>query len=216
MFRLFLYAVRVYQEEQPNGPYRLSAFSATSLIAIALTKMFEANGDSVSQLALLDHLPTMFFCPVYGLDRAFDDRRAFHRVCMQGICDALRRDGGGKIPRRHQLANELWDSFEGRPAPEFAEGYWKTVEKFLNLMVDFMVKEDRNLVEWMGTIKAPVSVYMASEGMVGTLPEEYREEWADLGMRLSFPDGRTIPINGGHFDILADEKLVQGLQEGYL
>lgn len=137
----------------------------------------------------------MFFCPVYGLDRAVDDRRAFHRVCVQGICDALRRDGGGKVPRRHQLANELWDSFEGRPAPEFAEGYWKTVEKFLNLMVDFMVQDDRNLVEWMRSIKAPVSVYMASDGLVGTLPEEYKEECACRSRRAGrFPSTVVILI----------------------
>ena len=135
---------------------------------------------------------------------------------MEGICDALRRDGGGKVPRRHQLAQELWDSFEGRPAPEFAVGYWTTVEKFLNLMVDFMLKGDRDLIQWMRTIKAPLSIYIASEGMVGTLPLQYREEWGDLGMRLAFPEGKKVLIEGGHFDILATDKLVQNLQEGYL
>jgi len=158
----------------------------------------------------------MFYCPIYNLSNALCDRRAFHAVCMEGICDALRRDGGGKVPRRHQLAQELWDSFEGRTAPEFAVGYWTTVEKFLNLMVDFMLKGDRDLIQWMRTIKAPLSIYIASEGMVGTLPLQYREEWGDLGMRLAFPEGKKVLIEGGHFDILATDKLVQNLQEGYL
>lgn len=192
--------------------------------------MFEDNGDEVVQLAMLDHFPTMFQCPVYGLDGFdLDDpvaRRAFHKVCMEGICDALRRDGGGKVPRRHQLANELWDAFNGLPTPEFSQTYWKTVEKFMNLMVEFMLTQGAHgstggkrsmepLLDWMKAVKAPVSVYMASEGMIGTLPERYREDWADLGTRMCFPDARIIRVNGGHFDILANDELIKSLQEGY-
>ncbi|ETW75335.1 hypothetical protein HETIRDRAFT_461285 [Heterobasidion irregulare TC 32-1] len=221
---------RKIKEQQSSGPYRLSAFSATSIIAIALAKMFEDNGDEVVQLAMLDHFPTMFQCPVYGLDGFdLDDpvaRRAFHKVCMEGICDALRRDGGGKVPRRHQLANELWDAFNGLPTPEFSQTYWKTVEKFMNLMVEFMLTQGGRgstggkrsmepLLDWMKAIKAPVSVYMASEGMIRTLPERYRADWADLGTRMCFPDARIIRVNGGHFDILANDELIKSLQGGY-
>ncbi|KAF2135751.1 uncharacterized protein K452DRAFT_164934 [Aplosporella prunicola CBS 121167] len=96
---------------QPRGPYRLSAFSATSIVALALAKRLEADGDAVAQLALLDHVPGFYACPFYGIDAGMlqDEARlrAFYGMCCEGICDLLRRDGGGRVPRRHQLAREL-------------------------------------------------------------------------------------------------------------
>ena len=99
------------KREQPHGPYRLSAFSATSIVALALAKRLEAEGSVVAQLALLDHVPGFYACPFYGINKSILTNPAhlhdFHRICCEGICDLLRRDGGGRVPRRHQLAQEL-------------------------------------------------------------------------------------------------------------
>lgn len=105
------------KREQPQGPYRLSAFSATSIVALALAKRIEAEGSVVAQLAMLDHVPGFYACPVYGIDKSTLSDPAhlhdFHRICCEGICDLLRRDGGGRVPRRHQLAQELVSATPG-------------------------------------------------------------------------------------------------------
>ncbi|KDN35741.1 acetyl-CoA synthetase-like protein [Tilletiaria anomala UBC 951] len=218
---------------QPQGPYRLAAFSATSILAVALAKKFEAGGDRVAQVALIDHVPTFYLCPVYGLENmvleSSLDRKAFHEVCCEGICDLLRRDGGGKIARRHQLAKELKDAFEGRPAPEFSTTYWRTVERFLDLMVDFMLcghmdsaeyeLENRPLeafMRWQSSLAAPVSVYIASEGMKRTIPKHMQEEWKDLGAMLCWPNAKFHHIEGGHFDILSHMDLIEKLQSDWI
>lgn len=219
------------KREQPHGPYRLSAFSATSIVAVALAKRLEADGDVVAQLALLDHAPGFYACPAYGIETGILGNpmqlHAFHRVCCEGICDLLRRDGGGRVPRRHQLAQELADAFAGKPGvPEFSQTYWRTVEHFLNLMLEFMLRDDfagvavahdappvlAPFLEWQRRLKAPVSVYVAREGIRMSIPENMRGEWADLGARRAWQGVKVYEIEGGHFDILGNNELVELLQ----
>ncbi|PVH94308.1 acetyl-CoA synthetase-like protein, partial [Periconia macrospinosa] len=219
------------KREQPEGPYRLSAFSATSIVAVALAKKFESEGDVVAQVALLDHVPGFYACSVYGIEANIlsdsSQLHEFNRVCCEGICDLLRRDGGGRIARRHQLAQELSDAFAGKhDVPEFSLTYWRTVEHFLKLMLEFMLREDfegvetaaadappmRAYLEWEKSLKAPVSVYIAEDGMKKTIPESYMEEWGDLGCAKSWPTARIYQIPGGHFDILGNNRLVDLLQ----
>lgn len=218
------------KREQPQGPYRLSAFSATSIVALALAKRIEAEGSVVAQLAMLDHVPGFYACPVYGIDKSTLSDPAhlhdFHRICCEGICDLLRRDGGGRVPRRHQLAQELSDAFAGKPhVPAFSMTYWRTVEHFLNLLIDFMLRDDftgvaasaddsalSSFMEWQRALKAPVSLYIAQDGMKKSIPKSFQAEWADLGVRRSWPDARIYDIPGGHFDILGNDQLVELLQ----
>ncbi|KAH8693160.1 Alpha/Beta hydrolase protein [Talaromyces proteolyticus] len=224
----FYYAA--IKREQPHGPYRLSAFSATSIVAVALAKQLEAEGSVVAQLALLDHVPGFYACPVYGIDKGILADKVhlhnFYRICCEGICDLLRRDGGGRVPRRHQLAQELSDAFAGKPnVPEFSTTYWRTVEHFLDLMLEFMLREDFpgvttvtdapamfTFLEWQRTLKTPVSLYIAQDGMKKSIPESFQAGWADLGARKSWPDAKIYDIPGGHFDILGNNRLIDLLQ----
>lgn len=73
-----------------------------------------------------------------------------------------------------------------------------------------------SLTAWMGTLKAPVSVYIAEDGMMKTIPEADRAEWSDLGARRIWPNAKIHLIPGGHFDFLGSNKLVDLLQNEWL
>ena len=224
------------KREQPSGPYRLSAYSAASIFAVGLARKFEAGGDVVVQVALIDHAPRVWACPVYGVGRGMmgdaGKLRDFHRVACEGMADLIRRDGSGRIARRHQMARGLLDAFEGGAGvPETMVGFWGTIEKMLDLSMGFMLGEEFEgeggdgagggdedahpmaaYFEWERGLKAPVSVYVAEDGIVKSLPGVYREEWADLGSLRSWPAARIHHIPGGHLEMLTDDKLIDLLQ----
>ncbi|THU78497.1 hypothetical protein K435DRAFT_876554 [Dendrothele bispora CBS 962.96] len=69
--------------------------------------------------------------------------------------------------------------------------------------------------EWLKTIKVPVTVYVASYGVIGGVKDEIeREKWSDLGVRRCFPDARVVHLDTGHFTILSNETIIQDLQLG--
>ena len=72
-----------------------------------------------------------------------------------------------------------------------------------------------SFLEWQCALKAPVSLYIAQDGMKKSIPESFQAEWADLGARRSWPQARIYDIPGGHFDILGNNELVDLLQNGW-
>ncbi len=46
---------REIKKQRPSGPYRLAGFSGTCVITYALALLFEATGDIVERLVMLDH-----------------------------------------------------------------------------------------------------------------------------------------------------------------
>lgn len=113
------------KEKQPSGPYRLCAFSATSITAFALAGLLEQNQDVVSQLALIDHLPTTFLAPTLGVDvertplHHPNARKEFIDASFSNLAALTRRDGGGNIPKRVEVANGVVDVLHGRPISPF-------------------------------------------------------------------------------------------------
>lgn len=225
----FYYAA--IKREQPEGPYRLSAYSAASIFAVVLAKKFESAGDTVAQVALLDHAPGIWACPLYGVERdTLSDASKLHefnRIACEGMCDLIRRDGSGRIPRRHQMAEGLFDAFLAKPdTPETMIAFWKAIAHLLKLTLEFMLKDDFEGVnvsadappmaaylKWERSLKAPVSVYIAEDGIVKSLPKSYQEEWSDLGCAKSWPtSSRAHMIPGGHLEILTHDTLIDLLQ----
>ncbi|KAJ6619848.1 Alpha/Beta hydrolase protein [Mycena sp. CBHHK59/15] len=225
------------KELQPRGPYRLAAYSGTSMLAIPLAQMLEADGDAIIQLAFIDHFPTVVFCPGIGFHSAAQqdsavgvlgpaERQEFLAVSFQSVCTMIRNDGDGNVPRRHKLADDLMGAFNGTPNSEFIQAFYKTMDQLLNAVFDFIVglsEEERGgatlvdrLVSWLGSVKAPMTLYLASHGTLGQVAPEYREQWADLGARLCRVPPRLVYLNANHFDVLSDRRLIRDLQEGFV
>jgi hypothetical protein len=195
--------------------------------------MFEANGDEVAQMAMLDHFPTTVL-PVIGDFKSLDVndpnvRSSFLTRGFTVIDTQLRQDDGGLFPNQKEAADQLRNVSEGRDASPAIKVRWEKMKVTLLQMLDFLgtlvgpeisnltVEESMvSLVKWLKAVKAPASVYVASNGTVDCLPEEARQNWRELGIRECYPDAEIIHISGGHFGILMDDGLVQSLQNGYL
>lgn len=72
------------------------------------------------------------------------------------------------------------------------------------------------LEAWLQKVRAPISVYLGSYRIVGSVLPEHCDMWYDLRIRRRFPQAEITYLTGGHFDILADDVVIEGLQHGYL
>lgn len=223
------------QEQQPQGPYRICSFSATSITAVGIVKLLENDGRVVEQLAFIDHFPTTFIIPTLGVDISripLSDpraRKAFVDASVDNILLMTRADMKGRDPKRHQLANDIKAAYEGLDAPQSVMEYKAEVDHFLDSVFDFMLalqhyhsngRSDRVastefMEEWMRSVRAPVGVYLGTYGMLHTYtPVQYPpDEWH---IHSSFEKVRVFILEAGHFDILTNRELHRGLQEKYL
>jgi len=207
------------------------------MLAVALVQLFEKNGDTVTQLSFIDHFPTTFLAPVFGLDISKipldhpDARRAFLDEGFNNLFAMIHRDGRGNLPKRHQLANDLRDAYNGLPTSPFIEIFRIALDRFLNQIFDFLLtlKQEARVMgddkigkefleDWLRSLKAPVTAYLGTYGMLGSLiPEKHpQEEWYDLGIHRCFPNARVTVLDAGHLDILENPDLIRGLQEEFI
>ena len=209
------YYYQKIKEQQPHGPYRIGGYSGSTILAIRITILMEAAGDTVTQLALVDQFPTMFIEPSLPID----DRRAYTEKSIHRLADMFRRD---TLPRRLKLADEVVDAFYGRPSTELGQMLAEMFPITAGLILDFIasLKESPDdsmmeaLVQWMKQVKAPVALYAAEDGAKVPLPQT--EEWKDMGVRQVYPDAEVITVEGNHFNIVSNETVCEHLQKGYL
>ncbi|KAJ7320878.1 Alpha/Beta hydrolase protein [Mycena albidolilacea] len=223
------YFVKI-KEKQLHGPYRLCAFSASSILLVSLARIFEENGDRIIQLAFIDHFPTVFLCPEIGVHASGEHvidrpmaRERFIANSFRSVCDITRRDGGGTA-RRHELAQDLMNAFNGEAASDFAKTFFRTMELYLgavfDLVIDMSERRDaeslmEGLTAWIKSLKATATVYIASNGVLGEIPTQHRREWWDLGVGRCLLDPKVVYLDAGHYDVLSSKKLIRDLQTGY-
>lgn len=203
-------------------------------MAVGIVKLLEDDHRIVEQLAFIDHFPTTFIIPTLGVDISRIPlsspcaRKAFVDASVDNILLMTRADMKGRDPRRHQLANDIGAAYSGLDAPHSVMEYKAEVDHFLDSVFDFMLalhyyhSKDRSepsstdfMEEWMHSVRAPVTVYLATYGMLHTYtPRQYPpDEWRIYN---SFENVRVLVLEAGHFDILTNPTLHRGLQEKYL
>ncbi|KAH9474618.1 Highly reducing polyketide synthase stpks1 [Psilocybe cubensis] len=226
---------RRIKEEQANGPYRICSFSASSLMAVAITKLLEKGGDRVEQLSFIDHFPTTFIASQLGVDISripLTDPRArqeFFKASVNNLVGMTHGDRRGQDSKRHQMANDLYAAYNGLPTSEFMTRSKGIMDGFLNRIFDFILSihqeslrnghGDQNRMEfmqnWLREVKAPVSVYLGTYGMLSMYsPDQYPP--AEWYVYQCFKDVKITVLDAGHYDILESEGLIKGLQEKYL
>ncbi|KAK0464051.1 NRPS-like enzyme, partial [Armillaria novae-zelandiae] len=212
--------------EQPHGPYRLASYSATSILLIVLVKLFEDNGDTVLQVVMLDNFPATF---IYSTNKAGnpDPRNPDN---MKGILDGgikaigglMNRDGNRESLQRS--LKQLLDAWDGMYVNDIINVGVHNIKSYMAatalFLYDLTTESDGKasielLAQWMRTVKAPITVVIAPEGSLGSIPKEDQEEWADLGVKRCLPDARVVFVSGGHYEFLTDERVIRLLQEGY-
>ncbi|KAJ7600479.1 NRPS-like enzyme [Mycena floridula] len=202
-------------EERPRGPYRLAAYSSSSLLLLILAKLFEDNGDEIVQLAMMDHFPTAFFTALpenIRFDASDPTCRAdFIRLSGRSMLRLLPPDSGLDI-------SEFQAVFDGRPTSAlYVHTLYASIAPSFGLVFDFIAQfsDEEQLVQWMRQVKTQLIVYFASEGVCTVIREMSGEVNEDLGARRCFPNVKIIPFEAGHFDLLEKEEFVSSIQHDF-
>ncbi|KAJ7457190.1 hypothetical protein B0H11DRAFT_2243454 [Mycena galericulata] len=224
---------RKIKEAQPTGPYRVGGYSAGAFMACRIAKLLEANGDEVVQLVLIDNSPFMGLIPraggnEYAPETDFADAttlRAHHERGVRGVCALMR---GYEDPWWPKFADCAWERWNGRMAAEemselmanmyenLIVGMVRTTEFVLSLAGERRVYAEvvRGMTAWMREVRAPVTLYKASRGVIAGVAPEVQKEWWALGMDKCCPDLRVVEVEGDHQEILSRDELVEDLQKG--
>ncbi|KAI0917773.1 Type I Iterative Polyketide synthase (PKS) [Taiwanofungus camphoratus] len=98
--RLSAFYAQKIREKQPNGPYRLAGFSFGTAVALEIAILFQAEGQTVESLIMLDGSPTLY-----------DDSQFRDHTMSQIASGSLRED----IMRivRDMVASETLDGTNG-------------------------------------------------------------------------------------------------------
>ncbi|KAJ7039843.1 hypothetical protein C8F04DRAFT_280833 [Mycena alexandri] len=216
------------KESQPRGPYRIGGYSAGVTMACRITRLLEENGDQVVQLVLIDNSPFMLLFPHPDFDQSanFNDTYtldAYHERSVRSLCKAALT---WQPAWWHRFSVLAWERWNGRVQDEDMSA--PVVKAYQNLVDgsarDFtfllsLAAGDRKgypevtaaLVEWMKDIRAPVTLYKASDGV--TIPPGLQEKWWAFGMDWSCKNIRVVEVAGDHCSIVHSDYLVDDLQK---
>ncbi|PCH39753.1 hypothetical protein WOLCODRAFT_161855 [Wolfiporia cocos MD-104 SS10] len=213
---------------QPEGPYRLGAFCASTIMATMIAKMMEDNGDQVAQLCYIDHSPLLWVSPLIAPDeQAMELRSAGPDMIRRLLASMLALYRADPSPSRHRAAQDWQDAADGLEAPEHVKGWWNT---FTNLHVGVyefifsLLPEGQQptipalqeaLLQWMRSVKAPMTVFVALKGYIAFIAEERRAGWEQYGIERVSPDAQIITVTGGHFQVLESPEFIETAQAGW-
>ncbi|KAK0184035.1 NRPS-like enzyme [Armillaria mellea] len=212
--------------ERPLGPYRFASYSQTSVLLIVLVKLFEDNGDVVLQAAMLDHFPAqlVYFANQAGNadPRIPENMEAMFEKGTRAITEMMSRDGNPRpLLRSLKKLNDAWQGKCDNDIIRAVSKYFRSYLTVCSLFVYTLTtrKDGRSSMEamtqWLQTVKVPISVIVALKGCLGSIPEEDRHEWKDLGAKRCLPNARVDFVEGGHYEFLTGDEVIQLLQEGY-
>lgn len=231
-FQSFPELAQFYYEEikkaRPDGPYRIGGYSGSSVITYELAHILESNGDEIKQLVMIDHFPTLFYSPLFQIDEeTVRSGRPSHKLVSQVaalICDLYR---GSKNHALRKVADELAEMTEimrgGEDIPNSGSpSYLVTLENLTAMTAKFVIDlaggEMRAIPEairaWVRQVRAPVSLYLASEGISKLITED-GEEWETLGASHCLDNVNVITITGTHLGILETIRLVGDLEKNW-
>jgi thioesterase domain-containing protein len=219
---------RQIKAARPVGPYRFGVFCATSPIGVELVRKFEGDGDTVLQLAFLDHFPSLFCEPGGALDLQTLRTGAMSAEYLASGMDMLlkmyERDATAS---RRRMKDELHAAFLGAPVRAPIQAYYDNFVALLRMLVGYMLalvptdasdKDDGGmfavalreaLARRMRGIRAPLKVYVAGCGMVVGYGGE--RQWAEFGVK----EGDVVEVPGGHFAMFQQESLARELERGW-
>ncbi|KAJ7672416.1 hypothetical protein DFH06DRAFT_1363281 [Mycena polygramma] len=204
----------------PHGPYRLAAYSASNILGVALVQRLEAAGERVQRLIFIDYFPAIWTAPPLEALVRDGQLAAIQEGQTQNVLDMLAND-----PLIH--AEDIEDyraAVRGlRDASPNSMSAVKTSGALMRLLIDFMGSfypqgQPRShvlfvdaVLEWLATVKAPMSVLVAEHGIVKSFPGQ---PWRDLGAgRCRKPVNVTEIPGAGHYGIFRDISVARILGE---
>lgn len=208
---LSAFFVQKIREKQPNGPYRLAAYSASSVISVAVAKLLEDSGHRVLQLSFIDHFPLLW--------TAESTEKLLRELEMPALIDGL-------MTHMIEMLREdpLYRGSDSQAALSASSQDMtrRVAAPLLQFLIDFYPRNAErsrsgitdSLTLWISSVKAPLSVLIAEYGMITMLPTALHGPWADLGAsRCHTPVRKHIIPGTGHYGILADQRTASFLQQ---
>ncbi|KAJ7832642.1 hypothetical protein B0H14DRAFT_2591918 [Mycena olivaceomarginata] len=183
------FAEKIHQK-QPHGPYRLAAFSASSVISVAVAKLLEESGEQVLQLAFIDGFPLLWINEDTELPLREQELSTLVDRPIGYMIDMLRND---PLHRESTHIMELEAALSGAPhaaAEDIAtvEAARRLTAPLLQFLVTFYPEHvvrsysgfTDSFTRWVASVNAPLSVIMAEFGTIITVPKTSRAAWVDL------------------------------------
>jgi thioesterase domain-containing protein/aryl carrier-like protein len=208
-------------EEHPHGPYRFAAYSASSVLGVALTKLMEDAGEEVTQLTFIDHCPILWTRE--GAELLLREKTAeeFRQVIDDTVLDMLRNDPAIGL----QAFTEYEAALPALPdATAIHRREVNTTRAISALLFKFLrqfyptdhPKSLSTFIEpfkaWVLSIKAPLAVLVAGQGMVYSAPGG-SGAWPDLGAEQLGKLAKVHYVNGvGHYGLFKNERVAQILE----
>ncbi|KAJ6539604.1 hypothetical protein B0H19DRAFT_1382247 [Mycena capillaripes] len=182
---LATFYLALIKEARPNGPYRLAVFSASCPIGLELVRRLEASGDTVLQLAFIDHFPLLFASPILVHDLLTE---TFGKTQQESAIRQL----------YSLMLHDPHENWTTRDPLNFEAAQMRImVEKTGSMMVPYAMalsgkaatEEEREVVlqhalgAAIDEIKAHITVYIAGRGILRLLQEACPSgEWDDYGI----------------------------------
>lgn len=201
------------KEKVPTGPYRLAAFSASSVLSVALAKCFEDAGDVLLGHTFVDHFPA-FWVRLATLTRAGDD--AIREIMTNSVVEMLTHDGTTGAAQ----AAEIRAAQTGQAHSEHSAELMRVFSGMVGATLRFLEERGggdfgaalKPTMEWVSTLRTPLTLIVATNGIATTLPQEMREEWKDLGVQHALQPVAVHRIDAGHFHVLGERRTAEILQ----
>ncbi|KAH9841048.1 uncharacterized protein C8Q71DRAFT_890608 [Rhodofomes roseus] len=83
------YYYKAIKDAQPSGPYRIGAYSGSSIIPFLIAERIVKDGDVVAQFSLLDHFPLLFASPYLEPDDATVRQRTPSHAFMNSLLQSM-------------------------------------------------------------------------------------------------------------------------------
>ncbi|KAK7044311.1 polyketide synthase [Favolaschia claudopus] len=214
------------KEARPAGPYRIGAFSASSLIALRLVQLLEMS-DDVAQFTFVDHFPTIFISELHaGSERAItvDDLFAHSAAATVNVISSCCKMDSS--PSRRAYGQNIIAASKGLNCPINALTAWEWIQKLnptnMKQLVDFAGRAGwgstnasirweamrQSMIAEFTKIRAQVGVFIAKSGMRTILSQE----WNDLGVSLIQQKIQVEYFDAGHFDIFEKAEFSHALE----
>ncbi|KAH9934350.1 uncharacterized protein B0H18DRAFT_1188403 [Fomitopsis serialis] len=221
------YYYNAIKDAQPNGPYRIGAYSGTSIIAFLIAERVISDGETVVQFCLLDHFPLLFASPYLEPDAATVQQRSPSHAFMIRVLDSmLSMYKAEQSLARQQLAQEFEDAARGVSMPPAAALRWLTYSSVVRGSYEFMFELlphgvpytldllRHSLAARLRAVQVPLTLFVATRGILTGMSREAgnAQEWNELGVREAYPDASVVFVEGTHFTMRDSTVLVDKLQ----
>ncbi|KAI0032769.1 hypothetical protein K488DRAFT_49166, partial [Vararia minispora EC-137] len=201
----------------PTGPYRLAAFSASSVLSVALVRAFEDAGDVVLSHTFIDHFPA-FWARLADVPVPHGSTlgQAVRDAMVSSVIDMLQRDG----PSGAAQADEIAAAYAGGDASVHTQELLRVFDGMTSSTLALMrEKADGDfgqalpaVMKWMAGVRAPISVVIAADGIATTLPSEMRASWERLGVEHAQQAVTVHRVDAGHFDVLGKRETADAMK----